>query len=279
MMFCHELNARANYSTYTLKGDRFETTIVLYDDHRCILNVLNEFRKTYKQTLLENGFSGEYQVPDLIFFDRHDDARELNDNVIEIVKNLDKDDERKFWNFVEFDATPLDDNWVCLAMELNLVNNIVVFGNKENDNIAKMPKMNLPTSRFPSNPKPSSKYVDCFGRSHILFSFSDCFDLNDALEKSNADIDKIVSGSGDSHCILDFDLDCFSDGNVCWSEEKIKSFCSSQQLKNLVDFAPIITICREPECCGGLYQSNKILEYLDKYLFNGSIGANKEIET
>lgn len=276
-MYCHGLSARANYSTYTLENGRSKATILLYDDHRCILNVLNEFRKTCTETNRAHGLSGDYQVPDLVFFDRHDDAKILSGDIIEKIKNLDKNDERKFWNFVEFDASLLDDDWVCLAMELNLINNVVVFGNKENDNIAKMPKMELPAGRSPSNSKPSSQYVDCFGRTHTLFSFNDCFDLNDVLEKSNSDIEKIVSGSGDSYCVLDFDLDCFSDGKVSWGEERMKEFCLSQQLKDLVDFAPVITICREPNCCGGLYQSNKILEYLDKYLFDGSIGAYKEI--
>ena len=273
MMFCRRLNARANYSTYTLKRNRFETTIVLYDDHRCILNVLNEFRKTCKHTLLANSFSGEYQVPDVVFFDRHDDARELSDDVIEMVKNLDKDDERKFWNFVEFDVTPLDDNWVCLAMELNLANNVVVFGNKENDNIAGMEKMDLPTGNVPSKSKPSSQYIDSNGYKHILFSFKNCFDLDKVLKKSNSDIDKIVRNCNDNYLVLDFDLDCFSNGKKCWEENKIKKFCSSPMLNELVNFASVITICREPECCGGINQSNKILKYLDKYLFKGCLNA------
>lgn len=39
-------------------------------------------------------------------------------------------------------------------------------------------------------------------------------------------------------------------------------------MNRLITEATLITICREPSCCGGIGESNKILSYLDKYFFN-----------
>lgn len=47
--------------------------------------------------------------------------------------------------------------------------------------------------------------------------------------------------------------------------------CLSTQLNRLISRSQFITICREPKCCGGPGESNKILGYLDKYFFNGSL--------
>jgi len=93
----------------------------LYDDHRTLLNVLFEIRKN---KLIDS-------VPDLIYFDQHDDAvvpRGLsisdrlvildNSNVVEI-------DSKEFWSYTEFDLSSLDDDWLTVAMDFNLVNDVV----------------------------------------------------------------------------------------------------------------------------------------------------------
>jgi len=33
----------------------------------------------------------------------------------------------------------------------------------------------------------------------------------------------------------------------------------------------LITISREPGCCGGMGESNKILQYIDRYWFKGAL--------
>lgn len=267
-MYCGTLVARANYNVYEINDEK---SVVLYDDHRSILNVLNEFRKNYDETNRSHGYGGTYSVPNIFFFDRHDDARELPDAKKQSILSLDKDNERDFWNFVEFDASSLDDDWVCLAMELNLVKNVVVFGNTENDNIKNMVPIPLSEREFSTNPQQSHRYIGKDGVEHVLFSFESAFDIDYVTEKSNVQIENILNS--EEIYILDFDLDCFSDGKVCWDEEKIKLFCESPKTRELVDFAGLVTICREPKCCGGVGQSNKILEYLDKYLFKGRLQA------
>jgi hypothetical protein len=259
-MHCRGLSARANIETFDFNGK----TIVLYDDHRYILNVLNDYRKNYDSVNSFRGYTGKYECPNLIFFDRHDDAKELSDELKNKIQKLDKENIRDFWNFVEFDVSTIDDDWVCIAMEMNLVKNVVVFGNKENDNIKKMKAAPIKTDS-PALHQPSREYIGMDQTKHVLFSFDDSFLLTNVLDNSNCEIEDIVFNS--TH-VLDFDLDCFSDGAACWCKEKMKEFCSLQKLKNLVTFANLITICREPGCCGGLGQSNKILQYLDEFLFD-----------
>lgn len=42
-------------------------------------------------------------------------------------------------------------------------------------------------------------------------------------------------------------------------------------MESLLNRASVITICREPECCGGIGEANKILSYLDRYFFDGAL--------
>ena len=56
----YELSWRTNINTYTFRGKH----IILYDDHRTLLNILFEAKKL-----------GEFaETPNLIYFDLHDDA-------------------------------------------------------------------------------------------------------------------------------------------------------------------------------------------------------------
>lgn len=80
--------------------------------------------------------------------------------------------------------------------------------------------------------------------------------------------------------VLDFDLDCFTgeieDTILAWPEAIFyKRYCSKDSiwgfLQKTMQKAAFITICREPKCCGGLGEANKILSYLDKYFFDGQL--------
>lgn len=61
-----------------------------------------------------------------------------------------------------------------------------------------------------------------------------------------------------------------------WTEKVFDSHfpdCSQQDLflRLLIEGAQVITICREPGCCGSVGDSNRILEILDRYYFEGQI--------
>ena len=104
--------------------------IILYDDHRSILNVLFETKKL-------GLFS---TTPNIIFFDKHDDACNPQINAKDLfekwgIERIEDVSSRDFWSFVEFDLSGLDDDWLLAGMELGLINHAVVIGQTENSNM------------------------------------------------------------------------------------------------------------------------------------------------
>ena len=102
--------------------------IVIYDDHRWLLNVLYAMQKY------------NYEIPNLIFFDAHDDYGNVNLNGADLLKKMevnkwDEVDERKFLDFVEFEADPDDGNWLRIACELDMVNDVALIGGEESSSI------------------------------------------------------------------------------------------------------------------------------------------------
>ena len=201
-----------------------------------------------------------------------------------IASGLDRMSSRDFRNFVEYDISENDDDWVRVAFELNPIHNIVNIGNIENSNI-----MNFTNHIYKSSG----------GTEHKAYVIGHIFDelnthggsLGDmALYQENKDLHKIfgynlIRGEGFSddfqEFVLDFDLDCFTtnsqDKVYAWPEsifaKEYNNETSGYFMYRLIQRAKFITICREPSYCGGIGESNKILSYLDKYFFRGCIGT------
>lgn len=268
-----QLSWHSNINTYNYRNKH----IILYDDHRCILNVIFE-------SLLLNTFNG--QIPNIIFFDHHDDACYTDvrlasygvDNVLKLEKN-------KFWSIVEFDLSTLDDDWVTTGMELGLINDVVCIGSEVNHNIENWDNHTYKTA--------TNIEHKGFCINHLKWEIGDRGTLGDSMTEYHPeyiqvrDIFSYHNGGFDKKVskpyILDFDLDCFitecKDHTFAWPEkifwEEYGAFdpkCSSF-MQQLISRASLITICKEPQCCGGIGESNKILGYLDRYLFNGTLGT------
>ena len=226
----------------------YDKYIILYDDHRSILNVLFETKKL-------GLFS---TTPNLIFFDKHDDACNPQINAKDLlekwgVERIEDVSSRDFWSFVEFDLSGIDDDWLLAGMELGLINNAVVIGQNENSNMIsaeiKEPYYETVRNIFEYNQPPHERYD----------KFSE--------EVTNP-------------FVLDFDLDCFTteceDNVYAWPEKILREkYYDNEEVQyfmhKLINRSTIITICREPACCGGLGESNKILGYLDRYFFDGCL--------
>lgn len=258
--------------------------IILYDDHRSILNVLFEAKKIdfFEKT------------PNLIFFDRHDDACNPDIKLKKLlkkwnVKNIKDVPSRDFWSFVEFDLGGLDDDWLLAGMELDLINHAVVIGQKENSNIKDM------NFEFKSSNGILHEMFDiphlnysldcrgCLGDSVIKYPYYEkvrnIFEYNKPPYDSFPKFSKEVTYP----FVLDFDLDCFTTDcegkQYAWPEMIFKEKYYDNEnvhyfMYNLINRSSLITICREPQCCGGLGESNKILRYLDYYFFEGQLHTN-----
>jgi len=58
---------------------------------------------------------------------------------------------------------------------------------------------------------------------------------------------------------------------IIFDERYVDNYKVKDMIDCLINRATLITICREPGCCGGIGESNKILSYLDRYFFNGEL--------
>lgn len=268
-----------------IEAHRFEDKyIVLYDDHRSILNVLFEAKRLglYKK------------IPNLIFFDRHDDA--CNPDICSKdlfekwgVDTIEQVSSRDFWTFVEFDLNGLDDDWLLAGMELDLINHAVVIGQTENTN------MRSHNNKYVSSNEIEHKLYEishldwsigsrgCLGDNVIKIPYYN--DIRDIFEYNQTPYGRYDKFSQEvtNPFVLDFDLDCFTteceDRTYAWPEEIFKEkYVENDDVRwfmnRLLKRASIITICREPSCCGGIGESNKILWYLDNYFFDGCLKTN-----
>lgn len=269
-----DISKFANFEVYHFG----EKEIIIYDDHRCILTVLFEARKL---GLIDD-------LTNLITFDMHDDAKPVHPDTTRLLRELQKSDlsdmpSCDFKSFVEFDICNMDDDWVTVGMELGLINNIVNIGCEENFNIREWQ---------------NNFYVDMNQKEHSGFVIGHLRDelnrhggrIADMTLQENDRIRKIL-GYVDSgvypyiqegiNFVLDFDLDCFT--TICMSERYawLERIFHNEYVDNeagyfiheLIRNAKFITICREPSYCGGIGETNRILGYLDKYFFMGSLGT------
>ncbi|MBR5167063.1 MAG: hypothetical protein IKW86_03215 [Salinivirgaceae bacterium] len=266
------LSYRANVMTF----DYNKKTIVIYDDHRWILNVL--------KCLSEDNFF-EGKTPNIIYFDKHDDAAPLFPNTKDTIKqynNKDKKGIRDFWTIVEFDLNPNDDDWVTAGMEFDLINNAVCIGNECNDNILKWENHIYKAQDDIEHKGYCINHLeDELGSQGIIGDST----IKHSYYKDVRGILGYISATGslspETPYVLDFDLDCFTtecrDYPYAWPErifwEEYVNPCKNAYffVQKLISNASIITICREPECCGGIGESNKILGYLDRYFFDGAL--------
>lgn len=269
-------NHRSNYDTFSFSGKR----IILYDDHRSILNVLFFAKKMglFKKT------------PNIITFDYHDDSIIPTDTKLNRLKELQQSELtiESFWNYVEFEISPLDDDWMTIGCELGLINNAIIFGTEQYHNVSSF----------------KNKYKDQNGKVHEIYALSHLDDeldergtLGDYVkcEKSYLRTRQILQFNENNTqdfseaeiypFILDFDLDCFSydcvNRRIAWPEsifiekyiqhDNYNLMSPQQFIKELIKRSEVITICREHNSCGGLGESFKILHYLDKYFFNNNL--------
>lgn len=270
-----ELDGRVNVMTRETERKQL---VVIYDDHRWLLNVLFAVNKITER-------------PDLIFFDAHDDAAQCEKKSELLAKigidNLMNASAKQFSAFVDYNQREDDGGWLTTAMELNLIGDVVNIGNRYNDSIRSM----------------NGCYESEDGIKHGVWELS--YDLKHELgnrgklgdsckenenralrnffgiEHSYSDENSVTKTKP---YILDFDLDfftisCTDDSSHGWTERILNRHfpISSKQdhfLRMLIHNAMVITICREPDCCGSIGDSNRILSLLDRYYFKGALGTD-----
>ena len=270
------MSQRVNVMTRCLKNGKL---VIIYDDHRWLLNVLFKIQKELLGC-----------PPKLVFFDSHDDAATTENKTALLdligVGNLFDATEKQFGAFVDYDVRSDDGNWLSVACELNLISDGVVIGNKYCDNIKRMV---------------NGIYSSEDGIQHKLYELSSNLEhelgcrgsLGDhAKEKEYNEIRAFFNSTyGHNYAqigtmspfVLDFDLDFYTldtdEGTMAWPlwvwEKKFHANSPGLGfMQELINQAIVITICREPDFCGNIAGSNYNLRNLDYYFFGGQLGTN-----
>ncbi len=266
----YKLSWRSNINVHSF-NDKY---IIIYDDHRTILNVLFEAKK-------QNVFKC---TPNLIFFDYHDDAC-MNAPKSKLLEKMGVDKfedatDKQFWSFVEFDLGVQDDDWLITGMELGLIKDSIVIGAENPHNIISQQNSHISEDQIEHklyNITHLGYELGCRGALGDHFKAEQYQAIRDIMQYHNERFD-----SNTYPFVLDFDLDCFTtqcrDRTFAWPELIfVEDYVDNHQVYNfiqdLIERASFITICREPGCCGGIGESNKILSYLDRYFFKGALGT------
>lgn len=286
MFEIHNLSQRANINVYTLQGIRGNDGgqhVVLYDDHRTILDVLYYAH--------QEGAFGE-DIPSVISFDHHDDAVSLTEDQKRRICSLrdslaNERDNGLMWQFVEFELSGMDDDWVRAGMEFGLIKHYIGFGHDEVDarNIE-----NGYENYF------SSDQVNhhIYSNGHPKWELGNRGVLGDHFyswqQKQQDIMDDLHFHNGRFEnnpvmpFVLDIDLDCFAceceDHIMAWPEDIfIERYVNDPHtlcfIKSLISRATFITICRETGCCGGIGEANRILEMIDTYWFDGELKSRR----
>ncbi|MGQ2981847.1 hypothetical protein [Flavobacterium sp.] len=271
-----DLSHRSNINT----KHTYNSEVVIYEDHRTILNVLYFLKKNEL---------GAFPI-DLFMFDDHDDFVKPLAPALERIAEFNQNapTEREFWSFTEFDLRVKDDDWVKAGMELGLINNVFLFhSSKASYSFSEA----YQTQNFGEKRVYNMGAVwDALGFHGALDDFSNEAEYGQLWQdmgwiKNNGkfEINRI------NDYIVDFDLDCFStyiaDKNYAIPEEilikKFEEYRRSENhyysqpltfVKKLIENCFLTTVCYENNSCGGIRESHKIFDTFDFLFFDREIG-------
>lgn len=277
--FASVLSERANVVRRDVEiGDR-EQPIFVYEDHRYLVFALWLARH-----------HGVFSEPiTLVWHDKHDDCRPLIPAVRTRARELaGTADPRDVLTFVEWELASRDDDWVHALFEMNLVGDAVLIGATVDGNLT----------------DPPTPYVDLAGRSHVVRQLPFLWDaltprgdLVDLAVPSLRPLWNSIGWGNHNHVwgftppggsvpmtVVDFDLDCFTaevmgetiplpddiffprwettDHRTSGLYQSPKQFLRELCARSL----PFITIARESPYCGGIRNSQIILEQVGAIL-------------
>lgn len=271
------LEQRSNIRTYEFEPPLGGSSVplVLFEDHRYSLVSLWH--------ALEQGLIKPDNPPDLIRFDRHDDAKAPKYGT-ECLKKIrsERPPLRHLMDFVEWELSSMDDDWVISAMELGLIRHVVTFG-----------------ADVMSFPKHGHEYVDHLGVPHQAWNMghlwhqmeslgplrdrarTDEFQgLWDILRWDGSDIIQNRSGQTPPHpIVLDIDLDCFTgvffENLQAWPKRILRSYLCNEAVIRFMNAqlnrSLFVNVSIESVCCGGLREAMKVLRVVDETWFSKTI--------
>jgi hypothetical protein len=252
--------------------------VVIYEDHRTILNVL--FVKKLNNEL-------EFPV-NIVLFDNHDDGCYPSEQAQETINKFNKKipSIEKFWTFVEFELRGLDDDWIKAGMELGLINNVFLF-NATQSNFGFVEKYKTKKFGIKKIYDLENVWDSISNRGYFndVIKFDEYGELWEDFGWVKDENTYKYSFEPENKFIVDFDLDCFStsvlekriaipkeilfDKMISGYPKDNHYYYNSQDfIKDLIRKAEFTTICFENTFCGGFKESFKIFEYVDELFFD-----------
>lgn len=270
----YELSYRANINVYSVNIDGVQKYVILYEDHRTILNVLYFARM---KGILS-------KVPNIIYFDYHDDACEIAGHKLDEIQAMPISEENfsTFWQFVEFELGTMDDDWVWVGMYVDLIKNAICVGGVQDDNVSRLNEFFVTQNKHQYLIDHLDLELDnrgCFV-DRLVYNTEKAQHIRSIF---NANWPDEVNNEQGVPYVLDFDWDCFTgkvdNKIIAWPEmifhkHYAENVSVKHFMKKLIKDSAFITICKESECCGGIGEANKILSYLDYYLFDRQLNTS-----
>jgi hypothetical protein len=283
MEHIHKLSERANINVRSVHGKK----VVIYEDHRTILNVLYYLKQ-----------EGDLTSPiNIILFDNHDDACTPTVEVKKTIRKFKRKvpSLREFWSFTEFDLRHTDDDWIKTGMELELINHVFIFNATE----SVLPFKTVYKTITSEEKKIYNvgKLWDALSHRGYLYDIIKTGEYGALWEdfgwKYSKEHGRFIF-EPDNPYIADFDLDCFSaqimGERIAIPEEVMaKKFCSynhptnhyyrsgTEFIKDVISHAEFSTICFENTFCGGFREAFKIFEIIDRLWFDEQLGGASSI--
>ena len=278
-----DLDKRANFNVNLINVFCEEIPLIRFEDHRSTLIPMYHARKI-GNIIPEN-------PPTLLCFDHHDDGLAPKD-IESLAKFTNSEvDIREFFDYVEWELSTGDDDWLKAGMEIGLIGDVIMFG-VERDSNFQLPK---------------NGYLDHRGvvhniwmLKHLWHELSMAGSLGDLAKKDEVeDLWRVLGWNGRSFCeptskfIVDFDLDCFSHTiggmRMAWPQDVIaakfetrvegsqhNSYVPREFLQSIMVKSIYISVCHESDCCGGLGESVRVLEVLDDLFWENTLFPRPE---
>ncbi len=283
------LNQRANVIVKRRGGKR----VVIYEDHRY-----------YVFVLWHAAFSAKIITPpiNVVCFDRHADFKDLMPTTKEKLARLkERADPAQILQAVEWDLSIDDGDWLKAAMELGLVGDAILVGVHSEVTLEQAVKHCRGTYRTLNDGEHTVYSVghlwDGLNHQGCLSDgayFEELHTIWDALGWNPLPTYKggfVETSKNGRQVALDFDLDCFShipfDGLPirAWPENDFvqlfaresnatytPGWTSQTFAMELARRSPFISIAKESQCCGGMTESQRILEVVSRHLLTPALG-------
>lgn len=230
----------------------------------------------------------------LVLFDAHHDALEpySKEAIIQIRENGIGLDE--FIDFCDKRLSSQDDDWVKAGMELGMFDDVVIFGADKNSPPPYLERGNKfqdhtgQTHRVEIRPKYIGDSLESQGDLSDLVRRTELSELWEILGWQFIPKKRFEFTETDKKILIDIDLDFFtmewSDFIFPWPNEvfkkkfykpsdysSTKGWTGKMFFDGLLNKAGLITVAREPDCCGGEKKAKKIFKKLNRYFFDNQL--------